>query len=357
MTITKITGAPSSATFALSGSGAAVAAWTIGSFANEVPWAAYKPPGKPWGAATQLDTAVSFGGVIPVIDEAGHAAVVWARRPAGSVAVIKSMPEEIVYAAPTASAWSAAAKIADITVPVPNDQDPEDGIDYSRCGEQLHAAILPDGTPVVSWTDDYASYKQSGGVNDGYEIGLCSVRVAAAGGAAVNVTPRPALGWYVSPTASMPSWTQGSLVSSPTDTDTAIVIRGLEDSLQFTGCSEVDACANQERQTRVALGSTSSLGMGTVLGINEIVAVSLRNDRTLLVADSASSSLRAGVGGGVPTLSPLPEDFQLVSAGLALSDAGAAHIGAVPNNIAVSGHGSRRSSQAPPLIPIINLLS
>ncbi|HEX3240613.1 MAG TPA: hypothetical protein VHR18_10820 [Solirubrobacterales bacterium] len=329
--VTKITGATNTANWALSSSGAAVVTWSTGSAFASTPFAAYKAPGKAWSAAEQLDGPTGYGAPTPVIDEAGHAAVVWTRKSTGS-SYLLNMPNQIVYSAPGATTWTAPSKIADITVPDPHDQTPGDGIDYNRCGDQLHVAILPGGTPVVSWDDDYGSYKQSGGVNDGYEIGLCSVRTAAAGGAPVNVTPRPATGFYVSPAANMPSWTQTSLVASPTDADTAILLRGREDSLKFTGCAEVDACADQERDTRAAVGSGATLGMGTSIGVKEIATVALRNGRTLLVADGPSSVLRAGVGTGVPSLTPLAEDFQMISAGLSLNDAGAAHVGVVPNN-------------------------
>jgi hypothetical protein len=337
--ITQITGAPPSTVFALSSSGAAVATWAIGPSQDLRPWAAYKPPGGKWGAATQLDTVRSFELPIPLIDEAGHAAIVWARKTAGASHLL-NMPNQIVYSVPTASGWPVApTKIADVTTPLPHDENPEEGFDYNRCGESLHAAILPGGTPVVSWNDDYGSWKQTGGVNDGHERALCSVRAAVAGGSPVDVTPRPNVGFYAAPAANLPSWSQSSLVASGTNTKTATVLRGREDSLLFSGCSEGDACESNQRETRVALGTSSSLALGgsSLLGINEITAVSLRNERALVVSDGSATVLRAGVGTGFPTLTALPEDFQLFSAGLALNDAGAAHIGGIPNNTSVFG--------------------
>lgn len=336
--ITQITGAPPSAVFALSPSGAAVATWAIGPSQDLRPWAAYKPPGKAWGAATQLDVVRSFELPIPLIDEAGHAAIVWARKTAGATHLL-NQPNQIVYSVPS-PAWPASpTKVADITTPLPHDENPEDGFSYNRCGEDLHAAILPGGTPVATWNDDYGSWKQTGGVNDGSERGLCSVRAAVAGGAVVDVTPRPSVGFYAAPAANLPSWSQSSLIASGTNTKTATVLRGRDDSVMFSGCSEGDACANGQRETRVALGAGSSLALGgsNLLGINEITAVALRNERALVVSDGSATALRAGVGTGFPTLTALPEDFQLLSAGLALNDAGAAYIGAIPNNITVFG--------------------
>jgi hypothetical protein len=337
--ITQITGAPPSTVFALSSSGAAVAAWAIGPSQDLRPWGAYKPAGGKWGPATQLDTARSFDAPIPLVDEAGHPAVVWARKSASATHLL-NQPNQVVYSVPSPSSWPASpTKIADITTPLPNDQNPEEGFDYNRCGEELHAAILPNGTPVASWNDDYGSWKQTGGVNDGSERGLCSVRAAAAGGAVIDVTPRSGIGWYAAPAANLPSWSQSSLVASGTNSKTAIVLRGREDSVLLSGCSEGDACSDNQRETRVALGTGSSLGVGgsSLVGINEVVAVALRNDRTLVVSDGSATVLRAGVGAGFPTLTALPEDFQLISAGLALSDAGAAHIGTIPNNTSVFG--------------------
>jgi len=331
--ITELTGSLPSTAFALSPSGAAVAVWATGSSLNLQPWAAYKPAGKPWGPGTQLDTARSFEPPIPLIDEAGHAAVVWARKSAGSTYLL-NRPNEVVFAAPTAGGWPASpTKIADVSTPAPHDEDPEGGFSYNGCGVHLRAAILPGGTPLVVWDDDYASWKQTGGPNDGFEAALCSVR-ASTGGAPIDVTPRPAVGFYVSPTAGMKSWTQVSLSTSATDSASAVVLRGLEDSLQIGGCLEVDACAKNQRETRVALGTGAALALAgsSPVGTNENVAIALRNERTLVVADSSTSVLRAGVGTGFPTLTALPEDVQLISAGLALNDAGAAHVALVPNN-------------------------
>jgi hypothetical protein len=336
--ITQITGAPPSTVFALSSSGAAVATWATGASQDLRPWAAYKPPGGKWGAGFQLDTARSFEAPIPLIDEAGHAAVVWARKTASATHLL-NQPNQVVYSVPT-PVWPASpTKIADITTPLPHDENPEDGFSYNRCGEDLHAAILPDGTPVASWNDDYGSWKQTGGVNDGSEHGLCSVRAVLAGGAVVDVTPRPNAGFYAAPAADLPSWSQSSLVASGTNTKTATVLRGRDDSVMFSGCSEGDACANGQRETRVALGTGSSLALGgsNLLGINEIAAVALRNERTLVVSDGSATVLRAGVGIGFPSLAALPEDFQLISAGLALNDAGAAHVAAIPNNLGTIG--------------------
>jgi hypothetical protein len=337
--ITQITGAPPSATFALSPSGAAVVVWATGSSLNLQPWAAYKPPGKAWGAAVQLDTARSFEGPIPLIDEAGHAAVVWAHKSTGSTYVL-NMPNEVLYAAPNANAvWPASpTKLADITVPTPHDEDPEGGFSFNGCSENLHAAILPGGTPVASWNDPYGSWKQIGGANDDFERALCGVRVSS-GGAPVAVTPRPAVGWYADAAASMPNWTQDSLVASGTNTRTGAVVRGLEDSLQIGGCAEGNACAKNERETKVLLGTGTSLSVagGNLVGINAVAALALRDERSLVVTDSTATVLRAGVGTGFPTLNALPEDFQMFSAGLALNDAGAAHVAAVPNNTTVFG--------------------
>jgi hypothetical protein len=344
--ITQITGAPPTTAFALSSSGAAVAAWAIGPAQDLRPWAAYKPPGGKWGAATQLDTARSFEAPIPVIDEAGHAAVVWARKSTGATHQL-NQPNQVVYSVPSPAWPGSPTKIADITTPVPHDQTPEDGIDFNHCGEGLHAAMLPGGTPLASWNDDYGSWKQTGGVNDGHERALCSVRAAAAGGGVVDVTPRLSVGWYAAPATNLPSWTQTSLVASGTNAKSATVLRGREDALLLSGCSEGDACENGQRETKVALGAGSSLSLAgsNLLGINEVTAVALRNERALVVSDGAATVLRAGVGAGFPTLTALPEDFQLISAGLALNDAGAAHIGAIPNNTSVFG---LRLFDAPP---------
>lgn len=338
VTITKITGAPPGTSFALSPSGAAVAAWSTGSSLDLRPWAAYKPPGGAWGAATQLDTARAYEDPIPVIDEAGHAAVVWAHRSAGSTYLL-NMPNEVVYAAPTGTTWpSSPTKIADVTTPTPHDEDPEGGFSFNSCPVALRATMLPDGTPFVAWNDDYGSWKQSGGVNSGFESALCSVR-AAAGGVPVDVTPRPAVGWYAAPAGGMKSWTQVGLASSATDTKTAVVLRGLDDSVQVGGCVEGDACNRNERETRIALGTGASLALtgSSLVGINANAFVALRDERTLVVADSSASVLSAGVGSGFPTLTALPEDFQLISAGLALDDAGAAHVAAIPNNTTTFG--------------------
>jgi hypothetical protein len=198
--------------------------------------------------------------------------------------------------------------------------------------------MQPGGTPVATWNDAYGSWKETGGGNDGLEHALCSVR-ADAGGATVDVTPRPGVGWYASPAAAMPSWTQAGFTGSATDTKTAVVLRGLEDSLQIGGCVEGDACAKGARETKVALGTGAALGLAgsNLIGINALAFVALRNERTLVVADSAASVLQTGVGTGFPALTPLPEDFQLISASLALNDAGAAHIGAIPDNIGTIG--------------------
>lgn len=336
--ITELTGAPPSTTFALSPSGAAVAVWATGSSLDLRPWAAYKPPGKPWGPGTQLDTARSYEPPIPLIDEAGHAAVVWAHRSTGSTYLL-NRPNEVVFAAPTGSGWPALpTKLADISTPAPHDEDPEGGFSYNACGVNLRAVILPGGTPLAIWDDDYGSWKVTGGASNGLETALCSVR-ASTGGAPVDVTPRPAIGFYASPAAAMPSWTQAGLAASATDAKTAVVLRGLEDSVQIGGCVEGDACAKNQRETKVALGTSASLGLAdsNLVGINAGAFVALRNERTLVVTDSAASVLKAGVGTGFPTLTAPPEDVQLISAGLALSDAGAAHVALVPNNTTTFG--------------------
>ena len=335
--ITQITGAPPSAVFALSPSGAAVVAWATGSSLDLRPWAAYKPPGGSWGAAFQLDTARSFEAPIPVIDAAGHAAVVWAHKATGA-SYLLTMPNEVVYSAPNGAGWTTATKLGDVTTPTPHDENPDGGFSFNGCPVELRAAILPDGSPLAAWNDAYASWKESGGGNDGLETALCGVRTASAGGQ-VDVTPRPGVGWYAAPAAGMKSWTEFGLAASPTDTATAVSVRGLEDSLKLTGCVEGDACVKTERETRVALGSGAALSLGAsnLIGTNAVVAVALRHERVLAVADSAATALQAGVGTGFPTLTALPEDLQLISAGLALNDAGAAHVAAIPNNTSVFG--------------------
>jgi hypothetical protein len=136
--ITEITGALPNATFALSSSGAAVVTWVTGPGQDLRPWAAYKPPGGSWGAGAQLDTARSFEHPIPVIDDAGHAAVVWARKSTGS-SYLLNMPNQVVYSAPTSLGWLASpTKLADITTPVPHDEDPKEGFSstaaWRNCG-------------------------------------------------------------------------------------------------------------------------------------------------------------------------------------------------------------------------------
>ena len=330
---TNITGAPSSTRWALSPSGAALVVWGE----KATPMVAYKPAGGSFGAAVALDSVNSFDLPIPLLDEAGHAAVVWTRK-AGTPTL--NMPDQIVASSPTGTSWPAApTKLADITTPEPEIGNPDDGYDFSGCPVELHAAILPGGTPVASWNDAYGSWKQTGAGGSEFEIALCGVRVARR---RLGRRRDPATRYRLvrHPGRQHAELGPASLVASGTDSKTAIVLRGREDSVQIGGCAgEVDACVNQERESRVALGTGTGLAVAgsNLLGVNENTEVALRNGRTLVLSDGQSTVARAGVGVGFPTLTPLPTDFALVSAGLSLNDAGAAHIGAISDNITTVG--------------------
>jgi hypothetical protein len=340
VTITKITGAPPTGVWALSNSGAALVTWSQGSPAKT--FAAFKPAGGAWGAATLLDSTASttFDAPIPLIDEKGDAAVVWARKSEGATHVLNA-PNQVVVSVPgPGGAWPLApTKLADITTPEPQipSSPPGSGYKYAGCPTDLRAAILPDGTPVAAWSDDYGSWKQTGGANPEFEIALCGVR-ATSGGGTVDVTPRPAVGRLAAPGAGMPSWRLLELASSPTDSKSAIALRGLESSVVIGGsCTETNACANQQRETQIPFGTGAAFGSANPLGIGVAPFFALRNGRIAVAVDGSTMALSAGVGATFPSLTAMPLDLPTIAAAAALNEAGVAHVAVVPDQISALG--------------------
>ncbi|HSS33109.1 MAG TPA: hypothetical protein VLL27_07490 [Solirubrobacterales bacterium] len=340
VTITKITAAPPTGVWALSSSGAALVTWSQGSPAKT--FAAFKPAGGAWGATTLLDSTASttFDAPIPVIDEKGDAAVVWARKSEGATHVLNA-PNQVVVSVPgPGGAWPLEpTKLADITTPEPQipSSPPGSGYKYSGCPTDLRAAILSDGTPVAAWSDDYGSWKQTGALDPEFEIALCGVR-ASSGSGTVDITPRPAVGRLAAPAGGMPSWRLLELASSPTDSKSAIELRGLESSIVTGGsCTETNACVNQQRETQMRLGTGSAFGSANSLGMSVGAFFALRNGRIAVAADGSTMVLSAGVGATFPNLTALPLDPTTIAAAAALNDAGAAHLAVVPDQISAFG--------------------
>ncbi len=330
VTITKITGAPPSANWAVSPSGAALVTWAEGSPAQTL--AAFKAPGGSWGAATLLDSsgARTFNEPIPLINDAGQAAVVWGRKAAGESYAL-NMPNQVVFSVPTALGWPAApTKLADVSVPTPQVSDGEGGFKFSGCPLDLKAAIQPGGTPVAAWADAYGSWREKSGAETTLENALCGVRVSV-GAAPTSVTARTNATWLQEPTPGLASWALLGISASPTDGSVALVLRGLEDSLTFGGSCTVNACKNAKGETRVALGTGASVsGPGSLVGTSSNAVVALRNGRTAVVTYSAADGLRAGVSSTFPTfptLAPLSPSVSFASAAIVLNEAGATHVG------------------------------
>jgi hypothetical protein len=307
--------------FALARNGAAVAAWR-GS--GETVFAAYKPAGKAWGSPAQIDNPEKLGeGPIPVISAKGAAAVVWSRKSAVGV----REPDQIMYSATATGTWSA---LPSLLAPIEVAQ-PADPAHFSSClaGFGFVAAMLPDGKPIVAWNDVYGSYKQSVTAPPGEnELGVCGVKVAAAGSSPIAVAPsaRPGLGWGVTPSGALPFWYPTGLEVDPVSGRTALTVRGNDDSVTDS-CApqEVDYCFNGSSfQTRVSLGTGAAITHPGTLTAN-LARVSLRNG-FVAAATGSPAALEAGVGTGFPTLAPLSPSAPLTNAAIAVGGKGEAQL-------------------------------
>jgi hypothetical protein len=314
----KVFGPINNGRFAFARNGAAVAAWQ-GS--GETVFAAYKPAGKAWASSTQIDNPAKLGtGPIPVISAKGAAAVVWSRK--SDVGLRE--PDQIMYSGTSTGSWDASPSLlAPIALPQPVNTE-----HFLSClpGSDLVAAMLPSGQPIAAWNDVYGSFKQSVGTPPGEtELGGCGVKTATPGASPTAVSPRPAIGWNVTPPAELPFWRPVSIAVDPDSGRTALVVNGKASAVTTScGAQPVDYCFDSTGGfgTRVLLGSETTTS-GSVTA--NLAQVGLRND-FVAAATGSPAALAGGVGAGFPTLSPLSPNAGLVNSSIAVGNKGEAEL-------------------------------
>jgi hypothetical protein len=303
--------------FAFARNGAAVASWQ-GS--GQTLWAAYKPAGKTWGSPAQIDNPAKLGiGPIPVISAKGAAAVVWSRKSEVSL----REPNQVMYSATSSGTWSGSPSLlAPIAVATPVNTE-----HFLSClaGSDLVAAMLPNGEPVAAWNDVYGSYKQEVTTPPGEnELGVCGVKTATPG-APIAVSPRPTIGWNVTPSGELPFWYPVSLTVDPESGRTALVVRGKASAVTTScGAQSVDYCFDSAGgfETRTLLGGELTTA-GTVTA--NLARIGLRNG-FVAAATSGPATLAGGVGTIFPTLSPLSPNAGLVNSAIAVGSKGEADL-------------------------------
>ncbi len=304
--------------FAFARNGAAVASWQ-GS--GQTLWAAHKSAGKVWGSPAQIDNPAKLGvGPIPVISAKGAAAVVWSRKSEVSL----REPDQIMYSATSTGTWNGSPSLlAPIAVAQPVNTE-----HFLSClaGSDLVAAMLPNGEPIAAWNDVYGSYKQKVTTPPGEnELGVCGVRTATPGNTPTAVSPRPAIGWNVSPSGELPFWYPVSLTVDSDSGRTALVVRGKASAVTTScGAQQVDYCFDSSGgfETRALLGSETT-SAGTVTA--GLARIGLRNG-FVAAATSTSAPLAGGVATGFPTLSPLSPNAGLLNSAIAVGGKGEAEL-------------------------------
>ncbi len=327
----KVFGPINNGRFAFARNGAAVATWQ-GAFEGGKPtvWAAYRPAGKAWGSPAKLDNPEQLGtGPFAVISASGQAAAVWTRKSAPGVRAV----DQIVYAPTSDVTWPGSSSLlASIDL-----GQPADPAGFNAClpGSNVIAGMLPSGAPIVAWNDPYASFKEE--VTDlvppdqsgSNEKGVCGVKVATPGDTKA-ITPRPNVGWNVTPTANLPYWWPFGFEVDPDTGRTALILRGLEDAVtesdavcDFPGVQESDYCFDSAAfETRVSLGNGNAIAHpGTVTARN--VRIALRNG-VVAMATREPSALAAGLGPTLPSVSPLATNASLNSSAIAVGPKGEA---------------------------------
>jgi hypothetical protein len=327
----KVFGPINNGQFAFARNGAAVATWQ-GAFENGKPtvWAAYRPAGKAWAAPAKLDNPEQLGkGPMAVISTNGQAAAVWTRKSAPGVRAV----DQIAYAATGDGTWPPSSSLlASIDLGQPVEAE---GFNACLPGSNVIAGMLPSGAPIVAWNDPYGSFKEE--VTDlvppdqsgSNEWGVCGVKVATPGHTE-EITPRPNVGWNVTPAGALPFWWPFGFEVDPDTGRTALALRGLNDAVtesnavcDFPGVQESDYCFDSAAfEARVSLGNGTAIAhSGTVTARN--VRIALRNG-VVAMATRDPAALAAGLGTTLPAVSPLATNASLSSSAIAVGPKGEA---------------------------------
>lgn len=105
----------------------------------------------------------------------------------------------------------------------------------------------------------------------------------------------------------------------PVTGEVALIAVGLDDALKTTCAGGVDYCRRTDTQLRLSLGGSGRVPHpGTLLGSNINGIATLRNGFVAVASQNGSNPLAAGVGGSIPSLTPLTPDRPLVSSAIAL---------------------------------------
>lgn len=316
----KVFGPINNGRFAFARNGAAVLSWQ-GS--GQSIWAAYRPAGKGWGTPAELDNPAKLGiGPVPVISAKGAAAVVWSRK---SDAGLRE-PDQVMYSATSTGTWNVSPSLlASIALAQPVNTE-----HFLSClpGSNLVAAMLPSGQPIAAWNDVYGSFKQKVTTPPGEnELGACGVRAATPGGSPTAVTPRPAIGWNLTPPSEVPFWRPVSIAVDSDSGGTALVLRGKASALTTScGTQEVDYCYDSATsfETHALLGTEAAIALpGTVTA--NLALVGLRNG-FVAAATGSPAALTGGVGTGFPSLTALSPDVPLTSSAIAVGPKGEAQL-------------------------------
>lgn len=313
-----ISGPINNGRFAFARNGAAVVSWQ-GS--GQTLWAAYKPAGKTWGSPAQIDNPAKLGiGPIPVISAKGAAAVVWSSK--SEVGLPE--PDQVMYSATSSGTWNGSpSQLAKIEAAKPVNTE-----HFLSClaGSGLVAAMLPNGSPIAAWNDVYGSYQQKVTTPPGEnELGVCGVRTATPGASPTAVSPRPAIGWNVTPSGELPFWYPVSLTVDSDSGRTALVVSGKANAVTTScGAQQVDYCFDSSGgfETRALLGSETTAA-GTVTA--NLARIALRNG-FVAAATGSPGALAGGVGTGFPTLSPLSPNAGLLNSSIAVGAKGEAEL-------------------------------